>query len=202
MIALAPRLRSIVLGWGTVGITYVVPCLLLQQPGVVLDETALDQLVTFDPRGVWLYLSFFALIPFAYLCADESRVPWLTGAMQLSALVCGAIFILFPTTLNYPPVDGSSLSDNVLRFIAANDSVHNCLPSLHAALTCLAAIALVVPDRPCRNGVVLLWSMAITYSILQTRRHLAIDISAGVLVALVCGMLTAWRLPLYKRMVP
>ncbi|WP_143137347.1 phosphatase PAP2 family protein, partial [Burkholderia ubonensis] len=82
--------------------------------------------------------------------------------------------------------------------LAAGDSAQNCLPSLHAALTCLAARALVDARRPWRSALVVLWSAAITYSIVQTRRHLALDISAGVLVALVCGMLAA-RLPAFSR---
>ncbi|OJA50622.1 phosphatase PAP2 family protein [Burkholderia ubonensis] len=197
MIALPPRLHALALGWGAVGVAYTLSSL-LQGPGTVLAESALDRLVPFDPRGVWLYLSFFALIPYAYLRADAARVPWLMRAMQFGALVSGIVFVLFPTTLHYPPVTGASLSAAALRLLAAGDSAQNCLPSLHAALTCLAARALVDARRPWRSALVVLWSAAITWSIVQTRRHLALDISAGVLVALVCGMLAA-RLPAFSR---
>jgi hypothetical protein len=190
MITLPQRLRAMTLGWGTVGVAYALSGL-LHGSGGVLDETALDRLVPFDPCGVWVYLSFFALIPFAYLHAGTARVPWLMRAMQLSALACSAVFLLFPTTMHYPPCDGASLSAAALRFLTAYDSAQNCLPSLHAVLTLLAARALVDAHRPYRTTIVVLWSAAIVYSILQTRRHLALDILAGVPVALVCWMLSA-----------
>lgn len=198
MIPLPPRLRAMALGWGAVGTVYTLSNL-LQGPAAVLAETDIDRLVQFDPRGVWLYLSFFVLIPLAYLRADAARVLWLMRAMLLSAFICGIVFVLFPTTLHYPPVDGTSISAIALRLLAAVDSSQNCLPSLHAALTCLAALALVEARRPWRNVLVLLWGAAIFYSIIQTRRHLSLDISAGVLVALVCGMVAAQEATFFRK---
>lgn len=187
------RLRAMALGWGAVGVAYTLSGI-VQGSGTFIAESALDRRILFDPSGVWIYLSFFVLIPYAYLCADIHRVPWLMRAMQVCALVCGAVFVLYPTILRYPTIDGTSVSASVLRLLEAGDSAQNCLPSLHAALTSLSVYALINQRRPWRSMLCVLWGVAIIYAIIETRRHLALDLSAGVLVALAGGAFAA-RLP-------
>jgi hypothetical protein len=187
-LTLQQRLRRMAWGWGSVGLAYsLAGC--LPGPGLALAETALDRAVPFDPRGVWLYLSFFLLVPAAYLFTDAARLTWLQRAMQACALVAGILFVAFPSTLVYPAVTGTGWSEAALRLLIAHDSARNCLPSLHAALTVLAALALLDPKRPWRSSAVLLWGCLILHSILQTRRHLAVDVSAGLMLGAMCA---AW----------
>ncbi|WP_059412911.1 phosphatase PAP2 family protein [Cupriavidus basilensis] len=195
------RLRAMALGWGTVGIVYTTAAL-AQGSGTAIPETALDRLIPFDPRGIWLYLSFFALIPFAYLRAEALRLPWLARSMQLSAIVSGVVFVLYPTTLSYPLFDDASIPTRLLRLLIAGDSSQNCLPSLHAALTYLSVWALADARRPWQSALAALWGLAIACAMVQTRRHLALDTSAGLLVALVCGAIASRRPFRSMRMLP
>lgn len=184
---LQERWRQMAWGWGSVGLAYVLAGW-LPGPGLPLADTAIDRAVPFDPRGVWLYLSFFLLVPAGYLFTDAARLAWLRRAMQAAALVAGILFVAFPSTLVYPAVIGAGWSEEVLRFLIAHDSARNCLPSLHAALTVLSALALFDPRRPWRSAAVLLWSGLILHSILQTRRHLAVDVSAGLMLGVICAI--------------
>lgn len=184
---LQERLRQMAWGWGCVGLAYgLAGC--LPGPGLALAETAIDRAVSFDPRGVWLYLSFFLLVPAAYLFSEPARLAWLRRAMQGCAWVAGILFVAFPSTLVYPAVIGTGWSEETLRFVVAHDSARNCLPSLHAALTVLAMLALLDRKRPWRSSAVLLWSGLILHAILQTRRHLAVDVSAGLLLGVICAV--------------
>ncbi|MEG2034305.1 MAG: inositol phosphorylceramide synthase, partial [Janthinobacterium sp.] len=79
------RLLHLLAGWGSVGLVYFSSDL-LQGQGVLLPETALDRAIPYTDAAIWLYLSFFLLIPYAYLAADAPRVRWLARAMALSAL--------------------------------------------------------------------------------------------------------------------
>ena len=185
MSPLATRLRHMALGWCSVGLVYGL-CGALQGVGTVVPETALDRAIPFSTSGIWLYVSFFVLIPLAYLRADVSRLPWLERAMQMSALVSGAVFMLWPTTLHYPPLADASLPGSVQRMLIAMDSSQNCLPSLHGALTLLSVWALAAA-----------WGLGILYATIQTRRHVALDLSAGVAVGVLCG--AAVRLWLARR---
>lgn len=182
------RLKQMLLGWGGVGLIYNTADR-WQGVGQVLQPGPIDRLIPFDPAGVWLYLSFFLLIPAAYFSCPEKRLIWLRSAFQLAALTAGAIFLAWPTTLSYPADSGGTLSSTLLATLTQVDSVQNCFPSLHMALTVLAVWALHDEQRPAKNALFWLWGLGIAFSIIQLRRHLFIDLLAGVALGLVVGWL-------------
>jgi membrane-associated phospholipid phosphatase len=188
------RLRDMLLGWGFVGLVYWLSSA-WQGNGAVLPETALDRLIAFNPAGLWLYLSFFVFIPYTFLTVDASRLRWLRMSMQACALLCGAVFLLWPTTLAYPDYAthlaalGTGPSDSLLRLLLWGDSTQNCLPSLHAALTLLCAWALLDAKRPLRSAFAMITALCICFSVIQLRRHLSVDVAAGLAVGLASGAL-------------
>ena len=183
------RLLHLLAGWGSVGLVYFSSDL-LQGQGVLLPETALDRAIAYTDAAIWLYLSFFVLIPYAYLAADAARVRWLARAMALSALMCGVVFLLYPTTLAYPPVgEGGAWSTQALRLLQAADSAQNCLPSLHGALTLLCVWALCDRRHRLRAALAVVLGVAICYAIIALRRHVSIDLAAGLFVGIAGGML-------------
>ncbi|MGF6245209.1 hypothetical protein P3T42_006987 [Paraburkholderia sp. GAS38] len=184
------RLRFMLLGWGAVGVAYTTGRVLSGTP-ILLPETALDRLIPFNPAGVWLYLSFFLLVPLAFLTTDAARVPRLARAMQLCAVVSAVIFVLWPTTLHYPPIPSGAAGASLLDGLIASDSAQNCFPSLHGALTLLCVAALCSRRRPVASVLAVLWGFGIGWSVIQTRRHLAIDLGAGMLLGCASGWLVA-----------
>lgn len=191
------RLREMLIGWGSVGIVYTLTSG-WQGAGVVLRETALDRLIAFNPDGLWLYLSFFVFIPYVFLSADASKLRWLRTSMQVCALLCGAVFLLWPTTLVYPDyaahlaASGDGAGAALMRLLLWGDSPQNCLPSLHAALTFLCAWALLDARRPLRSAFAVIAVVCICFSIVQLRRHLSLDVGAGLLAGVVSGVLCQW----------
>lgn len=180
------RAGHMLLGWGSVGVVYTLSDR-WQGTGKVMQPGVIDRLIPFSVDAIWLYLSFFLLIPCGYLFCRPARLRWLTSSMILTALACGTFFLLWPTTLEYPIDAGHGVSSQLLAALVAADSPQNCLPSLHMALSLLAVQALYQPEKHWRNGLLILWAALIGLSILQLRRHLFIDLAGGVLVALVCG---------------
>ncbi len=189
---LSLRLRAMLLGWGCVGLAYSLGAA-LHAPGRVIAETALDRALPFTPAAVWPYLSFFVLVPLAYLACAPRHLVWLQRSMQLCALACGLCFVLWPTTLAYPSLEGDGASLAMLRLLAAQDSSHNCLPSLHGALSLLAMAALWAPGRLVRQCGLLAWGLALAASIVMARRHLALDLGAGIALGVAAGLVVrAW----------
>ncbi len=189
---LIARLRYMLLGWGCVGLIYFSTGL-LEGPAAVLPQTAPDRLIAYNPGVIWLYLSFFVLIPYTYLAGPAARVPWLARSMQLCAVLAGAVFVLYPTTMLYPPASvGGGAGAHMLALLLAGDSSRNCLPSLHGSLTLVCVWALLERARPLRSLCVLALGVVICYSIIALRRHVWIDLSAGLASGIACGALAAW----------
>lgn len=181
------RLKALLFGWGTVGVVYQLSAQ-FQGQGTVLPTSFVDEWIPFSPSAIWLYLSFFIIVPLSYLSCSIARLAGLRRATQLSALIAGAVYLIFPTTMVYPQVVGDDLSTRLLQLLLLIDSPQNCLPSLHIALTVLAVWAMSDRQHKVKTGLYLLWGAAIAFSILQLRRHLFIDLVTG---AMLSGM-TGW----------
>ena len=187
---LSTRIGMMLAGWGAVGLCYAAGRLTLRVP-YVLRESMLDRLVAFNASAIWLYLSFFLIVPAAYLVAAPERLKPLTRAMQLSAAVAGIVFVIWSTTLVYPAIPSGTTGGIVLGALAASDSSYNCLPSLHGALTLQCVVALWQQERPWRNAVVLVWGLAVMWSVVAARRHLSIDLGAGMMLGAACAWFAA-----------
>ncbi|MDC9589252.1 phosphatase PAP2 family protein [Xenorhabdus sp. XENO-10] len=184
------RLLCCLLGWGTVGVIYHFTAnYYLNDQVTILQFSVIDEWIAFSSNGVWFYLSFFLLIPLAYLFCPLSRVRWLMLAMQGCALFSGLIYLLYPTTLDYPSITGDKITDRMLAYLITIDSSQNCLPSLHASLTALSVYALWQGKQKSWRLLWLTWGVLICFSIIQLRRHLFIDLMAGLLTAIVIGIL-------------
>ncbi|MBD2810619.1 inositol phosphorylceramide synthase [Xenorhabdus sp. Vera] len=189
------RLLCCLLGWGLVGIVYkfTADYFLMTNSYVqvtVLPLSVIDEWIVFSSSGVWFYLSFFLFVPLVYLLCPLSRIRWLMLAMQGCALFSGFIYLIYPTTLDYPPVTDDSLADRVLKHLISIDSSQNCLPSLHASLTALSVYAFWQTKEKVWRLLWLTWGVLICFSIIQLRRHLFIDLMAGILTAIVIGILS------------
>lgn len=180
------RLKALLFGWGTVGLVYQLSAQ-FQGQGTVLSPSMVDEWVLFSASAIWLYLSFFIIIPLSYLSCPITRLTGLRRATQFTALIAGAVYLIFPTTMVYPQVIGDDLSARLLQLLQRIDSLQNCLPSLHMALTVLAIWAMSDSQQKVKTGLCLLWGGAIAFSILQLRRHLLIDLVTGAMLAGIVG---------------
>ncbi|AOR63288.1 phosphatase PAP2 family protein [Pectobacterium wasabiae] len=180
------RLKALLFGWGSVGVVYQLSAQ-FQGQGTVLPPSIVDEWIPFSASAIWLYLSFFIIIPLSYLSCPITRLAGLRRATQLTALVAGAVYLIFPTTMTYPQVIGDDLPARLLQLLQRIDSPQNCLPSLHIALTVLAVWAMSDSQQKVKTGLYLLWGAAIAFSILQLRRHLFIDLVTGAMLAGIVG---------------
>ncbi|MBA5201051.1 inositol phosphorylceramide synthase [Pectobacterium aroidearum] len=180
------RLKALLFGWGSVGVVYQLSAQ-FQGQGTVLPTSFIDEWIPFSSSAIWLYLSFFIIVPLSYLSCPIARLAGLRRATQLTALIAGAVYLIFPTTMVYPQAVGDDFSTRLLQLLQRIDSPQNCLPSLHIALTVLAVWAMSDNQQKVKTGVYLLWGMAIAFSILQLRRHLFIDLVTGAMLAGITG---------------
>jgi membrane-associated phospholipid phosphatase len=152
--------------------------------------------LAWDPVGrlpllspfVVLYLSVYAmpLAPFFVLRDREKTRKF--ALMTASVIVlCGAIFLMLPLTIERPLIVSASLSDRVLAWLYATDRPINLFPSMHVALAYVFA-CVVGQERPRWNMLMMVWATMIAISTLFTRQHYVVDVLGGIVVAAV-----AWR---------
>ena len=181
---LGTRFYEMVLGWGAVTLVYFCTAWLDVEP-VIIAEIWLDRKLEFSVHAIWLYLSFFVLIPYTYFSATPEHLPRLRVAMQVSAVISGLFFVFMPSTLAYPLITQQGFSADVLKVLTTVDSANNCFPSLHASLTTICIVCVIEERRLTRSVCVGLLGVLILVSIIVLRRHLSIDVGAGVVLGLI-----------------
>lgn len=173
------RLTKLCIGWLTAGIIYVLSGFITKAAWIV-PETYIDTFIPFDPAGIWLYLAFYIYIPYVFIVADAARVNPMALAFVLSAVISGIVFMIIPSSMVYPKVQSDGYSTQILNFVMQTDTPQNCLPSLHGSLLTICTMAVWDERKRIRNVACLLVTLFMYYAIIQVRRHLFIDLFAGI----------------------
>lgn len=181
-------------GW-SIGLTafFCVPYFALQRldlwPARTLPLSRLDAAVAFDPAWTWLYQSGYVLL---------SAVPWALdrrgdlrryarGFVGIS-LAGFLVFLVLPIAGPRPAVVPST---GAYALLAAYDAPTNAFPSLHVALLTFTVLVAARATRgrlsPWARGVLVggaaAWALAVAYAALATKQHYAVDLAAGLLLA-------------------
>jgi membrane-associated phospholipid phosphatase len=179
---------------------FCIPYFALQRfplrPPRTLSPSALDALVPFRPEWTVVYQSLFLLMPAVAWLTDSSEALRRYARGFLAVCAAGfAVFLVFPVAGPRPPL---ASAEGLYGLLVRYDSPLNSFPSLHVALATYSLLfgeyLLAAAGRPA-PGLLLAattWTAAIAYSTLATRQHYAIDLPAGMLLALVAHR---WAFP-------
>lgn len=196
--ARAALTRHMVLkGLGTTGfitIFFVAYFYVLKNPAsapTVMPEIWLDRLIGFHPGALPVYLSlwlYVSLLPTFFPTRAELYRYGLSMALMCAAGL--AIFYVWPTGAPAPDIDWALYPD--MGFLKNIDAAGNACPSLHVATAFFSGIWFHGLLRRFQAPAWLLalnwaWCIAIVYSTVAIRQHVAVDAIAG----LALGGLTA-----------
>lgn len=181
--------------FGTMGFTFVffsAYIFLLKNPAhpvTVIPSTALDRLIGIEPLALPVYLSlwvYVSLPPMLMTTRHEiiEYGMWI-GGLCLTALT---IFYFWPSAV--PPANIDWARYPGMAFLKGIDASGNACPSLHAATATFSFIWLsrrlssmeLGPGLRMFNAC---WCAAIVYSTMATKQHMALDVVAGIGLALV-----------------
>ena len=153
----------------------------------LMPLTVVDELVGFQPAALYAYVTLWIYVGLAPAIMHGRRElvaygGWI-GALCLTGLAC---FWYWPTAV--PPHRVDTVLYPAYTLIQGIDAAGNACPSLHVATAAFSAIWL---DRLLTeigtgwrmraiNG---LWFLAIAWSTLATKQHVALDVAAGILLA-------------------
>ncbi len=176
--------------------------LLLKYPvfsTTTMPVLAVDRAVGFQPEALWLYVSLWLYVQLPPALLFRRRDVFSYGKCLTGLGLAGfVIFFFWPTIL--PPGSDEWMQHAAFRSLKEVDASGNACPSLHVAFAVFSAISLEASFRDIRaprffHAINLLWCLGILYSTLATRQHVALDVIAGAVLALIAAYL-------YRRLAP
>jgi membrane-associated phospholipid phosphatase len=150
--------------------------------------TALDHLIPFQPQWLFAYLTlwfYVGVAPGLQRNFAELVVYGLwVGALCLTGL---ALFYLWPTAI--PPMTLDVSGHPGFAMLQGVDASGNACPSMHVAVAIFTAVRLDDVWRQMRTPLAFrwanaLWFLAIAWSTLAVKQHVALDALAGALLGL------------------
>lgn len=153
----------------------------------------IDELVGFEPFALPAYLSLWAYVSMPPILM---RTPgqiieygfWIGGL----CLVALGIFYIWPTAV--PPANIDWAAYPGMAFLKGVDAAGNACPSLHVATAVFSGIILdrIFVTLGMGGGYRLFngaWCLAIVYSTIATKQHVAVDVFAGGAFGCLCAPL-------------
>lgn len=159
----------------------------------IMPLTVLDRWIGFEPLAMWPYVSLWLYVSLPPALLGSRREVIMYGiSIALLCLVGLSIFLMWPTAV--PPADIDWARHPSLALLKGLDKAANACPSLHVATALYSAIWLhVLMHRLDASSKWLIanwvWCTAILWSTLATRQHVAVDLYAGIALALAVAWL-------------
>lgn len=161
-------------------------------PLTVMPTLWLDHLVGFVPQAVFVYVSLWLYVSLPPALLSTKRELYAYGASIAATCIAALlIFYFWPTSVPASGIDWSKYPD--VDFLKNMDASGNACPSLHVVTAVFSGVWLHRLLRGFGSPLWLLtlnwaWCIAIVYSTLATRQHVAVDVLAG----LALGILASW----------
>jgi hypothetical protein len=163
-------------------------------PVRVMQPTRLDEAIPFLPWTIWPYLAMIACSIGYPLLVRSRRVFHLTLLAYLIATVTAfGIYVVYPTAIARPGVslEPGAWSVEAYRRLVATLGEYSCLPSGHIIFPLLGSWALVYDRRTWWTIGLAALTLAMSFSILTLKEHVAWDWLGGFLVGAVAIALAA-----------
>ena len=161
----------------------------LLDPVTIRDMSIpLDGRIPFIPEWVIVYClayATWAVGGFVILSQDKDHAYRFAAAYGLAMIAAGAIFLIWPGTLDRPEITGGGLCRELLRLIYRVDNPpYNLCPSLHAMVSYFCWRGLWGCERVPAwfKAFNLVFFLLVCLSILFVKQHVLIDIPAAVIV--------------------
>lgn len=151
-----------------------------------MPQLAIDRVIPFCFNGMWLYFSFYLLLATVGLVVEKKLFIQYLYTIGWVTAVSHAVFLFYPNGVMRGDIDFDSVPV-IYQVLASLDMPRNAMPSLHASLSVVAAIAVQfsVNFPKWSKGLVWLWVLGIFWSTIALRQHVSLDLLAGSFVAVI-----------------
>jgi membrane-associated phospholipid phosphatase len=166
-------------------------------PATIIPLTFIDNLISFQPIALPIYLSLWVyVVTPAILIIKLDELYAFTISFALMSIVGLLIFYIWPTAIAVSEIDWALHPS--ISFLKSVDAAGNACPSLHVATAVFSGAWLNYIFRrikvpPWLRIINMVWGIAIIYSTIATRQHVALDVVGGLLLGGIAIQLAAYR---------
>lgn len=152
-------------------------------------EIWLDRFVPFWP--IWIVPYLLAIVwwivagLWAFWSMRDALYLAFTSSWVLACLIGFAIFILYPTYMIRPDVNGDGWAEALVRYIYEHDRTYNAFPSMHLWITVMITLYWSYWKPKWR---IWMWgaTIVVALSTVLSGQHWIMDVVGGTLLAIVC----------------
>lgn len=170
----------------------------LIQASPFLLSSILDDKIPYIPQFVFFYIIWypmlFAVPLIIYIKGQDTFYKYITSYI-ISVLICGVIFILFPTTVNRVDINSTDISNTIVKLLYSLDEpAVNCLPSIH----CLIAFLFIFGTSKIKISyiykiTIYILSILIILSTFLIKQHVIYDAVAALVIAAIVWTIISKR---------
>ncbi len=162
----------------------------------------IDALIPLRPEWVVIYVltfPFWLLGLYMLSRQDEELCCRFAAGVAVAELICGFIFIVFPSCIQRPEIAQSGGFVWALSVVYALDTPTNCFPSMHCLLSYLVfRQSLRAPDAKTGYRVFCgVFTLLVFLSTLLVKQHVVADVLGGVFFGELAYLL-GQKLPMWK----
>ena len=168
-------------------------------PVTIMPLTALDVAIGFQPGALLLYASLWLYVSLPpALQATRRELIYYGLAVAILCLAGLTCFLIWPTAVPAAHIDWEYYYG--FPILKGVDAAGNACPSLHVATAVFSGVWLhrQLSEMGTPRFVIIgnwLWCVAIVYSTLATKQHVALDMAAGVVLGILAAMLALALIP-------
>jgi len=171
-------------------LSYQVPKFLVSMERVHYLSTSIDESIKLFSPAILIYVGAFFQWGYGLLIAttqEKKKTYKNANAIIIGSLIAFAIFMIYPTGVYRPQIEGNTIFDEMMNIIYTVDNVINACPSLHCFCSTMVVIELFRFDNIDSKTKILniIFTMLVYISTILTKQHTLIDIPFGILLAFV-----------------
>ena len=150
--------------------------------------TCIDRMTPVQPAWVTVYIASYIYWIAGYIAVcrrSERNCRLLCRADYMAKLAAALCFVLMPTTIARPEMNGTGIFERLLWLIYYLDTPFNLFPSLHCLFSWLLARELmdIKEFSPVIRWGAVIFSFMVFASTVFTAQHVVADIAGGVALA-------------------